>query len=213
MALDPVCGMTIAEHDAQAVRQVGGAAIYFCSAACARQFDAEPERYATHLGGAARSPAWAQTLLRPFAFGLLAVLGLLAFYLGTITLAQGWEHALQQLAEDRAFIGAIVLGFGAQVGLYTRLRSLHSHAAVGGVAASTGASSATMLACCAHHLADLLPLVGVAGAAALLNTYKGPMLWLSIAMNVAGVVYLLRKLRQQRSVGCRVSVEPGAMVP
>ena len=85
-------------------------------------------------------------LLRPLTFGLLAALGLLAFYLGIITLAQGWGHALEQLAADRWFVGAIMAGLGTHVGLYTYLRGLHRHASAGGVTVSTGTSTVAMLA-------------------------------------------------------------------
>jgi YHS domain-containing protein len=158
MTRDPVCGMTISERDAHAVRQAGGAQFYFCSAACAAQFDAEPQRYYLPLGGASivqvasitrppslvQAPAstiWDHPLLRPVAFSMLAVLGLLVFYLGIITLAQGWTHAIEQLADDRWFISVIVLGFGTQVGLFTYLKGLHTYAAASGVAASTGTST------------------------------------------------------------------------
>jgi len=217
MVRDPVCKMQISETDAQAVRRADGASFYFCSAACVQQFDAEPQRYYPPSGGtstsqtapmsmAARqgrvpaSVAAGAALLRPITFGLLAVLGLLVFYLGIITLAQGWGHAVQQLADDRWFIGAITLGFGTQIGLYTYLSGLHAQLAVGGVAASTGTSTTAMLACCAHHLADVLPLIGLSGAAVFLNAYKTPLLWLGIVMNLAGVVYLLWKVRQQRQI-------------
>lgn len=203
MIRDPVCGMQINEADAYAARDVGAVHIALCSAACATQFDAAPQRYLQqpdHLPPARqvnRVP-----LLRPFAAGALAMLGFLIFYLGMITLAQGWAHASAQLLDDRNFIAAIVLGFGTQVGLYTYLRGLHASTAVGGVAASTGTSAAAMLACCAHHLADVLPIVGVAGAAVFLNAYKTPLLWLSILMNLAGVAYLLWKIQQQRQMAC-----------
>ena len=223
MVRDPVCGMHISETDAQAVRRAGGASFYFCSAACAQQFDAEPQRYYPPLGGSSPSQtatitmsarqsqvpaavAAGASLLRPVTFGLLAVLGLLTFYLGIITLAQGWEHALGQLADDRWFVGAIAAGFGTQVGLFAYLRGLHAHAAAGGVAASTGTSTAAMLACCAHHLTDILPIVGLSGAAIFLNAYKTPLLWIGILMNLAGVVYLLRKVRQQRRMACHTSI-------
>ncbi len=136
--------------------------------------------------------------LRPLIFGLLAALGLLAFYLGIITLAQGWEHAIQQLADDRWFVSAIIAGFGTQVSLYTYLRGMHTHAMAGGVAASTGTSTAAMLACCAHHLTDVFAIFGLSGAAIFLNTYKTPLLWLGIVMNLFGIAYLLWKIRQQQ---------------
>lgn len=136
-------------------------------------------------------------LVRPVLFGLLAALGLLAFYLGTITLAQGWEHAVEQLGIDSLFVGAIMTGFGTQVGLYTYLRGMHLHGSVGGVAASTGTSTVAMLACCAHHLTEVFAVLGLSGAAIFLNAYKTPLLWLGIVMNLFGIAYLLWKIRQQ----------------
>lgn len=142
-------------------------------------------------------------LWRPIAFGLLAALGLLAFYLGVITLAQGSRHAFEQLAEDRWFVAAIAAGFGTQVGLFSVLRRVHGahgRAAAGGVAASTGTSSAAMLACCAHHLAEVLPIIGLSGAAVFLNAYKTPLLWVGVLMNLFGVAYLLRQIRRARGM-------------
>lgn len=139
---------------------------------------------------------------RPVLVGLLGVVGLLGLYLGIVTLAQGWEHAIQQLSDDRWFIAAIAAGFGTQVGLFAYLRGLHAHATAGGVATSTGTSGAAMLACCAHHLADLLPIIGLSGAAVFLNDYKLPLLWLGIAMNVGGVGYMLGRLQQHRRLAC-----------
>jgi hypothetical protein len=140
-----------------------------------------------------------RSLVRPIIFGLLAALGLLTFYLGTITLAQGWEHAIEQLTVDRLFVGAIMAGFGTQVGLYTYLRGMHLHATAGGVAASTGTSTVAMLACCAHHLTEVFAIFGLSGAAIFLNVYKTPLLWLGIVMNLFGIAYLLWKIRQQQS--------------
>jgi hypothetical protein len=139
-------------------------------------------------------------LVRPIVVGLLAALGLLAFYLGTITLAQGWGHAVEQLSIDRLFVGTIMAGLGTQVGLYTYLRGMHLHATAGGVAASTGTSTVAMLACCAHHLTEVFAIFGLSGAAIFLNAYKTPLLWLGIMMNLFGIVYLLWKIRQQRRV-------------
>jgi hypothetical protein len=120
--------------------------------------------------------------------------------LGVITLAQDWSHALQQLADDRWFVAAIASGFGTQIGLFAYLRGLHVHAAAGGVAASTGTSTAAMLACCAHHLTDVLPILGLSSAAIFLDLYKTPLLWLGIGMNLVGIVYMLRKIGDQRGM-------------
>jgi hypothetical protein len=130
--------------------------------------------------------------------GLLTALALLAFYLSVITVAQSWDHAVQQLTADAWFVGAISIGFGLQMALFTYLRGLHAGATSGGVAASTGTSTVAMLACCAHHLTDVLPILGLSGAAIFLSQYKTPLLWLGIAMNLAGILYLLRRLLRER---------------
>lgn len=147
---------------------------------------------------AARLPAYRRLPLLPFAAGFVAAAALLALYLGIITVAQGWQHATSQLATDRWWVGAIVVGFGLQVGLFVYLRQLHSRAAAGGMALSTGTSTAAMLACCAHHLGDVLPIIGVSGAAVFLNQYKTPFLALGVGMNAVGIGYLVRKVEQLR---------------
>jgi hypothetical protein len=81
-------------------------------------------------------------------------------------------------------------------------------AGTGGVAASTSTSTAAMLACCAHHLADVLPIVGVSGAAIFLNAYKTPLLCLGIVTNLVGIIYLLYKVRRQRRAACETDHLP-----
>lgn len=144
----------------------------------------------------------------PVLGGALGSLGLLTFYLGLITLAQGWQHAFEQFGQDILFTGPLVVGFGLQIGLFLYLRRLHSRARVAGVAASTGTSAAAMLACCAHHLADILPVIGLSGAALFLNEFKTPLLWLGLGMNLAGIVYLLNKIKQQGRMACHTPTPP-----
>ena len=53
--VDPVCGMTVDPAQAAARREHQDRTYYFCSAACADQFDAEPEAYVPPQGPARRS--------------------------------------------------------------------------------------------------------------------------------------------------------------
>lgn len=48
---DPVCGMTLPQEKAVAKVEYQGRTYYFCSEACRKQFEAEPERYAKGEGG------------------------------------------------------------------------------------------------------------------------------------------------------------------
>lgn len=143
-------------------------------------------------------PARAGDDYRPFALGALGTAGLLGLYLGIGALAQGWEHAIALLAGDLPFVAAIAAGFGVQVGLLVHLRRLHAHASAKSVAASGATGTATMLACCAHHLVDVAPVVGLAGLATLLGAYRVPLLWVGLAANLAGIAYVLRQVRRVR---------------
>ena len=132
--------------------------------------------------------------------GAVAAATLLGVYLAIISLAQGVNHAFEQLAADAPFVGLIAIGFGTQIGLFVELRKVdrRHRAAAGITAAGTGTSAAAMLACCAHHLVDLLPLVGLSAAAVFLNVYKTPLFLVAIAMNVIGIVVIARQLRLAR---------------
>lgn len=130
------------------------------------------------------------------AVGLLGVAALVALYLGLVTWAQGYGHARELLWNDRYFVGAIAAGFGLQAGLFVYLRRLLSLRARGSAgaatAAGTGTSTAAMLACCAHHVTDAMPVLGLSGAAIFLNDYRLPVMLAGILVNLGGVAFMLR---------------------
>jgi hypothetical protein len=94
-----------------------------------------------------------------------------------------------------------VLGFGTQVTLVSELRNRHridKHATLtGGVGA--GASTVGMVACCAHHLADLFPIIGAASAAGFMTDYRVPFMLVGIAINSVAVILVARQLRHTTS--------------
>lgn len=53
-----------------------------------------------------------------------------------------------------------------------------------------------MVACCAHHLTDVLPLVGLAGAAVFLSSYQSLFLLLGVLSSFVGITYMLGLLRR-----------------
>lgn len=140
------------------------------------------------------------------ALGALGAAALIGLYLGLVTWAQGAEHALELLWGDRIFVGFISAGFGTQVGLFTYLRLLQRAMARESVAlagAGTATSSVSMVACCAHHLADVLPIVGLSGLAVFLVELRTPLMLLGIATNLVGIAVMLLQLRRIRG-GYRV---------
>ncbi len=71
------------------------------------------------------------------------------------------------------------------------------------VAAGTGASTVAMVACCAHHITDILPIIGLAGVALFLSEYKIVFIIFGIISNAVGIVIML--LIVSRSFAKRVS--------
>lgn len=139
----------------------------------------------------------------PVVLGLGGAGLLVLLYFGIVTWAQGRSHAVELLAQDRAFVAAIATGFGIQVGLYSHLRLVVHHSVKLAVStattgAGTGASSMAMLACCLHHVADVLPMLGISGAAIFLNTYRIPLMIGGLAVNAVGVAIMLRIVLQGR---------------
>ncbi len=132
--------------------------------------------------------------------GLAGFFGLLFFYFLVMTFAsRSWSATIFQFKELWYWMITLSLGFGVQIGLFTRLKRLISHSPVtnqaGAVtAASTGTSSASMIACCAHHLSEVLPIIGLSGFAIFLTRYQIPIIIFGISMNLLGILYMLKTI-------------------
>lgn len=134
------------------------------------------------------------------AAGLLAAAVLAGLYLALVAWGQDLTHALQLLGDEWYLVGPIAGGFGLQIGLFVRVRQLVRRQAVASTAlaaSGTGASTAGMLACCAHHVTDVLPLLGLSGATVFLNDYRIAFMVVGLAVNALGVGVMLRLLRRQ----------------
>jgi len=131
--------------------------------------------------------------------GGLAATGLALFYVVVVWAASGsFGHLVDQASRDWYFLVLIVAGFGVQVALVSELRRRHrlqQTAAVAG-GAGMGASTAGMIACCAHHIADLAPFIGASGAATFLTDYRIPFIVVGIGVNAIGVGVAARRLHR-----------------
>ncbi len=153
-------------------------------------------------GGKESSPRRGPFSVPPLAWGLASAALLPALYLTVLTLAQSWSHARDQMGRDAPYLVAFSLGLGGQVGLFTHLRAEGRARPGGGAGAAIGASGGTstlgMLACCAHHASDILPIFGLTAAAGFLSSWRPWFLAAGVASNAAGLAYLLFKFRAVR---------------
>jgi len=150
----------------------------------------------------------------PLGIGILATAFLSTVYFGIVSWAESPQHAVELFWEDAWLVIPILLGFGVQAGLYTvlkmRLHISELPAQPGdlkgnrGSEASVGASGATstvaMVACCAHHLADALPILGLTAAATFLGKYQTVFLAVGLATNLIGIGVILRIILRERKV-------------
>lgn len=139
---------------------------------------------------------------------------LIAFLLGSsliavvyfviLTWAQGWESALNIFLSNRWYVIPIWISFGIQAALYSILRFRlfippTSRVSTGALVGTSGGTSVTaMVACCLHHVTDVLPVLGLSAAATFLTRYQRPFMLVGLGMNIIGVIVMLVVLYRER---------------
>jgi len=125
-------------------------------------------------------------------------------YLGLFSWLEGWDYAVFQLERDGPLVVPIIIAFGLQSALFSILRfRLYAPAAKTGTSglmmgASGGTSATAMVACCLHHAADVLPILGISAAATFLARNQRALLQLSLAMNLVGILIMVITLHRAR---------------
>jgi hypothetical protein len=132
--------------------------------------------------------------------GLAGSFFLAGLYLGLVSWAESFQHALEFFWQDRWIVLPVILGFGMQVALYVVLKKRlfiphASNASSGANGLMTGASGVTssvaMAACCAHHVTDVLPILGLTAAATFLAEYRVAFMLVGLAMTLVGIMVML----------------------
>ena len=131
--------------------------------------------------------------------------GMAAFYAIVVGWASGIDHLAAQARTDWYYLAAIVAGFGTQVALLAELRARRTAHRLEQVAGGTGAAASTvgMIACCAHHLADLTIIIGISGAATFLTDRRIEFMLGGIAVNLVGVAIAARRLLHTRPLASK----------
>lgn len=133
--------------------------------------------------------------------GILGALLLLVLFFTILTLINSFDHATTSFAERWYLIILLAFGFGVQVALYYYARTLcriQNNQTSASVAASGGISTTSMVACCAHHVADAPALIGFGGAALFFAEYQNFFIMIGIVSNALGSAHMLRVMQEHR---------------
>jgi hypothetical protein len=151
-----------------------------------------------------------QPMAWPIAAGLLGAGLLTLLYFGIVSLAESPQHAIELFWQDRWIVLPIILGFGVQSALYIVLRKrlFLPVVSTGPSGALTGAgggmSTVAMVACCAHHVTDVLSILGLTAAAAFLAEYRIAFMLLGLGTTLFGIVVMLTILYKERRKALQV---------
>ncbi len=130
--------------------------------------------------------------------GFVAGTALLGVYALIMGIAQGFSAALSTFFELWYLMIPLIIGFGVQVGLYSYVKHTAKSMRKGTVVVSAGVSTGSMVACCVHHLADVLPLLGLSAAALFATRYQVPFLVTGVLSNIFGIFFMLDLMQHQR---------------
>ena len=131
-------------------------------------------------------------------WGLVASLTLVGIYFIAVGAISGESFAQKQFSQYWYFLVTLAAGFGIQIGLYSYLRQAikqHNMPGAGRTVAVTGTTSTlAMISCCAHYLANIIPILGVAGALSVVAQYQVQFFWVGLLFNLFGIIYITRKV-------------------
>ncbi len=129
---------------------------------------------------------------KPITWGVVGTVILMAAFLILLTLLNSFDHALDEFFRLWYWMIPLSAGFGLQIGLFSHVRQMHKSATVAGVAASGSVSASSMAACCAHHVSDVLPFIGIAGITFFINKYQTVFLMTGFFSSIMGTLMMLR---------------------
>ncbi|MDD5472632.1 MAG: hypothetical protein PHU34_00630 [Candidatus Methanoperedens sp.] len=144
-------------------------------------------------------------LKNPFVFGASIGILVILFNISIASLAEGsLEKGYQVFLTNGIFVYLIPVAVGVQMGLFR----YHRNITTGNIGSSekmgmagSATSSLTMVACCLHHVSDLLPAVGfILAASSFLIRYKDAIITIGLLVNVIGSVYIAKAILKDRTI-------------
>jgi len=135
---------------------------------------------------------------KPILWGLFASFLLISIYIIILTLVNSFEHAIEQFKELWYLMIPLIIGFGLQISLFVYIRSASkiNNISNSTIATAGGISTTSMIACCAHHLTDIIPILGLSAATLFLSKYQTLFLTIGIISNIIGLNLMLKIIQE-----------------
>lgn len=127
---------------------------------------------------------------RSVIYGALGSGLLVALYITIVSLFQGIDYTISRFLDLWYLMVPLIVGFGFQIGLFTYIKDFMKMSS-GTAGISGGVSAASMVACCAHHITDVVPILGISVLGIFLLEYQPVFLIFGIASNVIGMLVML----------------------
>ena len=105
----------------------------------------------------------------------------------SFSLLGGVNFALNNFVKLWYWMIPLVTGFGIQIGMFFYVKEQMHKKATAQAAASSGVSATSMVACCAHHIADIAPFLGITALGLFLTKYQSTFLLMGIFSNILGM--------------------------
>lgn len=127
----------------------------------------------------------------PIMRAMVAVGGMSVFYVVVLSsLGGGVDFPIQQFKVFWMYLVPLVLSYGGLMFVSSIVKQR------GTMMIGTPTSAASMVACCAHHVADLVPLASVFSASSILVRYQAWMMIGAIGVNVVLILRLAIRLKR-----------------
>jgi len=141
-------------------------------------------------------------LIRPILAGIVAMACLLMTYWLILYLVTGdINHPWQQFLLFKYWMLALIIGFGIQFAMYWYIKlglPLSGKSTKAAVVTGATTSVVSMAACCAHHIFDIIPLLGFSVVALFLSKYQTYFFALGIISNITGIYIMFHIIKYQK---------------
>jgi cation transport ATPase len=142
-----------------------------------------------------------QLVVLPIIFGGTGMMMISGLFIVFLSILNSFEYAWFQFQFLSQWMVPLTIGFGIQVGMFSYMRRF-AHLAKSGklngapIVASAGISTGSMIACCLHHVVDVLPFLGISAVAIFASQFQSFLLAVGIVSNLIGITFIFYTIQK-----------------